>query len=339
MRKRPIIIAEAGVNHNGDMELAYRLIDAAADARVDYVKFQTFQTSSLVVKNAQKALYQRENTREKQESQEEMLRKLELTPQNHLDLIAYCKQKNIAFLSTAFDLPSIDLLVHLGIKLGKIPSGELTNFPFLRKMAQSFPQLILSTGMSQLHEIKDTLHVLYRFGHTPDTVTVLHCNTEYPTPFEDVNLLAMNKLSDELGVKIGYSDHTLGIEIPLAATALGATVIEKHFTLDRNMDGPDHRASLEPNELKAMVDGIERVAVSLGSTEKTVTPSEQKNKFVARKSIVAATFIKEGDFFTEENLTVKRPGNGLSPMRWEEVLGGKATRNYEPDELIQWPEK
>ena len=255
MGKKPIIIAEAGVNHNGDMALAYRLIDAAAKAKVDYVKFQTFKTASLVVKNAQKAEYQKKNANAKEESQEEMLRKLELTPQNHLDLIAYCKEKKISFLSTAFDLQSIDLLVELGITLGKIPSGELTNFPFLRKMARSFPQLILSTGMSQLYEIKDTLDVLYRFGHTPETVTVLHCNTEYPTPFEDVNLLAMNRIKDELGVQVGYSDHTLGIEVPLAATALGATVIEKHFTLDRNMEGPDHRASLEPHELKAMVDG------------------------------------------------------------------------------------
>lgn len=339
MGKKPIIIAEAGVNHNGDMALAYRLIDAAAKAKVDYVKFQTFKTASLVVKNAQKAEYQKKNANAKEESQEEMLRKLELTPQNHLDLIAYCKEKKISFLSTAFDLQSIDLLVELGITLGKIPSGELTNFPFLRKMARSFPQLILSTGMSQLYEIKDTLDVLYRFGHTPETVTVLHCNTEYPTPFEDVNLLAMNRIKDELGVQVGYSDHTLGIEVPLAATALGATVIEKHFTLDRNMEGPDHRASLEPHELKAMVDGIERIAVSLGSPEKTVTPSEQKNKAVARKSIVAASSIQPGDVFTEENLTVKRPGNGINPMRWEEIIGQKATRNYEPDEPIQWLEK
>ncbi|MFN3589116.1 MAG: N-acetylneuraminate synthase [Spirosomataceae bacterium] len=339
MGKKPLIIAEAGVNHNGDMALAYQLIDAAAAAKVDYVKFQTFQTTSLVVKNAQKAEYQQKNAFVKEESQEEMLRRLELSPQNHLDLIAYCKQKNIAFLSTAFDLQSIDLLVELGITLGKIPSGEITNFPFLRKMAQSFPHLILSTGMSQLHEIKATLDVLYRFGHTPETVTVLHCNTEYPTPFEDVNLLAMSKLKDELGVRIGYSDHTLGIEVPLAATALGATVIEKHFTLDRNMDGPDHRASLEPQELKAMVEGIERVAVALGSNEKKVSPSEQKNKAVARKSIVAACSIQCGELFTEENLAVKRPGNGISPMCWEEIVGQKANQDYEPDELIQWQEK
>lgn len=339
MGKRPLIIAEAGVNHNGDMALAYRLIDAAAEANVDYVKFQTFQTASLVVKNARKAEYQQLNASSKEESQEEMLRKLELTPQNHIDLITYCNQKKVAFLSTAFDLQSIDLLVDLGVKLGKIPSGELTNFPFLRKMAQSFPQLILSTGMSDLGEIKETLHVLYRFGHSPESVTVLHCNTEYPTPFEDVNLLAMNHLANELGTKIGYSDHTLGIEVPLAATALGATVIEKHFTLDRTMEGPDHRASLEPSELKAMVEGIERISIALGTSEKKVTPSEQKNKSVARKSIVAATSIQAGALFTEENLTVKRPGNGVSPMRWEEIIGQRATQNYELDEPIQWLEK
>ena len=331
---KTIIIAEAGVNHNGSLQLAKQLVDVAADAGVDYVKFQTFKANKIVSKQAQKAIYQQKTT-DITESQLEMLKRLELDETTHIELIAYCQEKNIAFLSTAFDFDSIELLQKLGITLGKIPSGELTNLPFLRKMATTFPKLILSTGMADMEEIEATIHVLIEAGTKRENLTVLHCNTEYPTPFEDVNLKAMLSIQEQINVNVGYSDHTLGIAIPIAAVTMGATIIEKHFTLDRNMEGPDHKASLEPAELKAMVQGIRNVELALSGTGiKIASNSEQKNKVVARKSIVASKNINIGDIFTEENITAKRPGNGINPMRWDEIIGKKAIKDFEEDELI-----
>lgn len=331
---KTIIIAEAGVNHNGSLELAKRLVDVAAEAGADYVKFQTFKAHKIALKKAEKADYQYKTT-DKIESQFDMLKRLELDELAHIQLIDYCEQKKIAFLSTAFDLESIELLKKLGIKLGKIPSGELTNLPYLRKMAKTFSQIILSTGMSNLVEIKECVKALLIEGVKNENLTVLHCNTEYPTPFQDVNLKAMQTIKEQLGVEIGYSDHTLGIEIPIAAVALGAKVIEKHFTLDRNLEGPDHKASLEPNELIAMVKSIRNIELALqGSGDKIASDSEMKNKVIARKSIVAATIIQKGDIFTEINLTVKRPARGINPMLWDEIIGQKAKRNFEEDELI-----
>jgi N,N'-diacetyllegionaminate synthase len=331
---KTIIIAEAGVNHNGSLDLAKQLVDVAAEAGADYVKFQTFKANKIASKQAQKADYQQAST-DKAESQLAMLERLELNEAAHLELIAHCQTKNIAFLSTAFDFESIQLLQKLGITLGKIPSGELTNLPFLRKMSKAFPEIILSTGMANLDEIKASINALVEAGTKPQNLTILHCNTEYPTPFEDVNLKAMHQIADLFGVAIGYSDHTLGIEVPIAAVALGATIIEKHFTLDRNMQGPDHKASLEPAELKAMVASIRNIEKALsGNGQKQTTKSEQKNIDIARKSIVAAQNIKIGEVFTEQNLTVKRPGSGISPMKWDEVLGQKAVINFEEDDLI-----
>jgi N,N'-diacetyllegionaminate synthase len=328
-----IIIAEAGVNHNGDIELAKKLIDAAADAKADYVKFQTFKAEKLVTKSADKAAYQKKNA-QREEGQFEMLKKLELSEIDHIELIDHCVSKKIKFLSTAFDADSIYLLKKLGITLGKIPSGEITNLPYLRLMAQSFPEIILSTGMADMEEISAALNVIVHEGINKNSITILHCNTEYPTPMSDVNLLAMLDIQKHFATKVGYSDHTLGIEVPVAAVALGASVLEKHFTLDRKMDGPDHAASLEPNELKAMIDSIRNIEKALGTGVKKPSPSEIKNKPIARKSIVAAKKIKKGEIFSEENLTVKRPGNGISPMRWDEVKNKKAIRDFEEDELI-----
>lgn len=329
-----LIIAEAGVNHNGSVELAKKLIDAAADAGVDYVKFQTFKTENLVSRQARKAEYQQRNIGDRNDSQFSMLKKLELSPEQHTELIDYCQKKTVRFFSTAFDLESIDFLDGLKLGMWKIPSGEITNYPYLKKIAQIGEPVILSTGMSDLQDIANAISVLEKYGMQRSRITVLHCNTEYPTPMNDVNLLAMQAISEKFGVNVGYSDHTVGVEIPIAAVALGAKVIEKHFTLDREMEGPDHRASLEPSELKAMVAAIRNVEAALGSACKKVTESEAKNRTVARKSIVAACEIKAGDVFTEENITVKRPGNGISPMRWEEVIGEKAKRDFLPDELI-----
>lgn len=331
---KTLIIAEAGVNHNGSVELAKQLVDVAAEAGADYVKFQTFKATKLASKYAQKASYQKRTT-DLAESQLEMLKRLELDENAHLELIAYCKEKNIAFLSTAFDFESIELLQKLGITLGKIPSGELTNLPFLRKMAKAFPEIILSTGMANMDEVKATINALLQAGTKRDNLTVLHCNTEYPTPFQDVNLKAMLTIEKELNVPIGYSDHTLGIEIPIAAVAMGAKVIEKHFTLDRNMEGPDHKASLEPSELKTMIASIRNIELALAGTgDKLTSNSEQKNKEIARKSIVASKKIAIGEVLTEDNITVKRPGNGISPMLWDSVIGQKAQKNFEEDELI-----
>lgn len=332
--KKVIIIAEAGVNHNGSLEIAKQLVDAANGAGVDYIKFQTFKAEKIASAVAGKADYQQKNTG-KDESQVSMLKKLELSEQDHHELIAYCREKGIQFLSTPFDLGSIDLLENLGIRLGKIPSGEITNLPYLRKMAAAFPELVLSTGMATMQEIEDALNVLLAYGASREHITILHCNTEYPTPFRDVNLLAMQTIGKSFNVQYGYSDHTLGIEVPIAAVALGATLIEKHFTLDRNMEGPDHKASLEPGELKQMAASIRNIEEALGSAQKQPSPSETKNKAIARKSIVAAIRIAKGEVFSDDNLTVKRPGTGISPMMWDKVIGKRASRNFEPDELIE----
>jgi N,N'-diacetyllegionaminate synthase len=331
---RTLIIAEAGVNHNGSTDMAKQLIDVAAEAGVDYVKFQTFKADNLVTKNAKKAEYQQQNMADAGDSQYQMLKKLELSKEQHYELIDYCKQCSVKFLSTAFDLESIEFLSSLNLGLWKIPSGEITNYPYLKRIARENQPVILSTGMSTIDEIRAAINVLVEHGADKQQITVLHCNTQYPTPMEDVNLLAMQTIAKEIDVKVGYSDHTLGIEIPIAAVALGATVIEKHFTLDKTMEGPDHKASLEPDELKAMVIAIRNIEKALGSSEKTVSASEGENKNIARKSIVAAKFIAKGEKLTEENLTVKRPGNGVSPMKWEEIIGKTAVRNFEEDELI-----
>ena len=328
------IIAEAGVNHNGSLERAKNMVKVAAKAGVDAIKFQTFRTKTLVTKDAIKADYQIKASGQS-ETQFEMLKKLELSFESHLELMESCRLNQIEFLSTAFDLTTIDLLVELGLNKWKIPSGEITNLPFLRKIASLGQEIILSTGMSDLGEIKDALDVFMTSGISPDKITVLHCNTEYPTPFEDVNLKAMLTIKAAFPcANIGYSDHTLGIEIPIAAVVMGATIIEKHFTLDNNMEGPDHKASLEPHELKAMVRAIRNIEKALGNGIKKPSPSELKNKPIVRKSIVAAQAIAAGEKFTDDNLTTKRPGTGLSPMKWDEVVGKTATKNYTKDELI-----
>lgn len=334
MKKQTLIIAEAGVNHNGDINLAKQLIDVAADAKVDYVKFQTFKANKIVTKTAKRASYQDDNTGDTN-SQFEMLKKLELTAEMHDILIDYCTIKGVKFLSTGFDLESLEYLSKIGVKLSKIPSGEITNYPYLKKVAQLYSEVILSTGMADMKEIKSAIKVLVDNGLDKKKLTVLHCNTEYPTPMDDVNLKAMNYIKSELDVSVGYSDHTLGIEVPIAAVSLGAKVIEKHFTIDRSLPGPDHKASLEPNELKAMVISIRNIEQALsGSGIKEPSKSEIKNKAIARKSIVAKKYIKKGEFFSEENLTVKRPGTGVSPMLWDDVIGKESSRNFEEDDLI-----
>lgn len=333
--KKVLIIAEAGVNHNGSIELAKKLVDAAALAGVDYVKFQSFKAENLVSKDAKKAEYQQINMADGDDLQFTMLKKLELSPEQHIELIAYCNEKGIKFFSTAFDLESIDFLASLKLGLWKIPSGEITNYPYLKQIALKKEPVILSTGMCDMTDIDNAIQVLLKFGVTKEQITVLHCNTEYPTPMHDVNLNAMKTIADKFEVNIGYSDHTKGIEVPIAAVALGATIIEKHFTLDKTMEGPDHKASLEPQELIAMTTAIRNIEMALGSGEKKVTSSEINNKSVARKSIVASQYIQVGDVLTESNLTVKRPGTGISPMLWENVLGTKATKSYQPDELIE----
>jgi N,N'-diacetyllegionaminate synthase len=335
MSRHTLIIAEAGVNHNGSIAIAKRLVDRAVDAGVDIIKFQTFKSEKLVSKSARQAEYQQRNIGKKDEGQYAMLKRLELSEQAHEELIAYCKERNIRFFSTAFDMDSIDYLHSLNLGLWKIPSGEITNYPYLKKIAQYGEPIILSTGMCESQDIANALKVLLDNGVKKEQITILHCNTEYPTPMQDVNLRAMLTIEKEFGVKVGYSDHTKGIEVPIAAVALGATVIEKHFTLDRTMEGPDHKASLEPNELKAMVSAIRNIEQALGDGEKHVSASEAKNIEIARKSIVAACNIRKGELLTEQNLTVKRPGNGISPMRWEEVLGTVATKDYQEEEMIQ----
>ncbi|WP_129597529.1 N-acetylneuraminate synthase [Anaerophilus nitritogenes] len=326
------VIAEAGVNHNGSLKLAKMMVDKAKEAGADCIKFQTFISKNIVSKNAQKAEYQKYHTDEN-ESQFDMLKKLELSFDEFVELIEYCREKDIEFLSTAFDFDSIDFLNSLNMKKWKIPSGDITNLPYLMKIAKLGKPVILSTGMSTMEDIKVAISVLKENGS--GEITVLHCTTEYPTPYEDVNLKAMKTIEAEFDVSVGYSDHTRGIEIPIAAIAMGANVIEKHFTLDRNMEGPDHKASLEPIELKAMVTAIRNVEIAIGSGEKKPAKSEIKNMEIARKSIIASRKISKGEVFTEVNITVKRPGSGISPMRWFDVIGKIATRNFEEDELIE----
>jgi N,N'-diacetyllegionaminate synthase len=333
MTYRTLIIAEAGVNHNGDLGLAKHLIDAASDAGADLVKFQTFNASRQVTRTAKKAEYQTQKTDGK-ESQHDMLQRLELTEAMHHELIDYCATRNIGFFSTGFDIESIDLLLALGQDHFKIPSGEITNLPYLRHIGKLGKNTILSTGMATLGDIEAAIDVLEQAGTSRTSITVLHCTTEYPTPMAEVNLRAMQSIQSAFGVSVGYSDHTQGIEVAIAAVAMGATVIEKHFTLDRNLPGPDHQASLEPTELKAMVAAIRNIEVALGDGVKRLTSSEAKNKPIARKSLVASQAIKAGDVLSVHNVTTKRPGTGVSPMRWDEVMGRNASRDFVADELI-----
>ena len=325
------IIAEAGVNHNGSFDLACKLVDAAKDAGVDCIKFQTFKSNNLVSNNAQKAEYQKSTTGEG--SQVDMLKKLELSYDEFLALKKYCDEVDISFLSTPFDFESIDFLNSIDMPFWKIPSGEVTNYPYLVALAKTEKPVVMSTGMCEMAEVEAAIKVL-RDNGTSD-IRLLHCNTEYPTPFEDVNLRAMQTMRDTFDLEVGYSDHPKGIEVSIAAVALGATIIEKHFTLDRNMEGPDHKASLEPDELAEMVQSIRNIEKAIGTGDKTPSPSEIKNKAVARKSIVAKKRIEAGDAFTEDNITVKRPGSGISPMKWNEVLGMRAVRTFDEDELIE----
>ena len=322
--KRTIIIAEAGVNHNGSIELAKKMVEVAKECGVDYIKFQTFKADKIANKFAMQADYQTRNLHE-ESSQVEMLRKLELKDNDFILLRDYCEEIGIKFMSTPFDLESIDYLAQLGMDNRRVRPGEITNLPYLRKIASKGIPVIMSTGMCRLGEIEDALDILYKGGMSTEQITLLHCNTEYPTPMTDVDLRA----------KVGYSDHTRGIEVPIAAVAMGATVIEKHFTLDKTLPGPDHVASLEPSELKAMVDAIRNIELASGTSAKRVSSSERKNIAVARKSIVAAKDIKAGECLTEDNLTVKRPGSGISPMLWDSVIGKKAIRDFAADELIE----
>jgi len=327
------IIAEAGVNHNGSIKLAFQLVDAAVKAGADAVKFQTFKSENLVLKNTQKAEYQKKTTNPS-ESQFEMLKKLELNFDAFKKINNYCNDKDIIFLSTPFDHYSIDLLNQLGLKIFKIPSGEITNLPYLRHIGSLAKKVILSTGMSTLKEVGDALNTLVVSGTKKENIVVLHANTMYPTPMEDVNLNVLKTIRKEFDVAVGYSDHTLGIEVDIAAVAIGATVIEKHFTLDKAMNGPDHKASLEPQELKDMVSAIRNIEKAMGSSIKTATQSEKINKNIVRKSIIARCVIKKGERLTEDNLTVKRPGTGISPMKWDKLIGTLAETDYQTDELI-----
>ena len=328
-----LIIAEAGVNHNGELELAKKLIDVAADAGVDYVKFQTFKADKIVTQSAEKAQYQ-QNATGATESQYEMLKKLELTDAMHHELFNYCQKSSVQFLSTGFDIESVDFLLSLGQQLIKVPSGEITNLPYLRHIGSRQLPVILSTGMSTMEEIGDALAVLITAGLANEKITVLHCTTEYPAPMEEVNLRAMQSIKEKFGVAVGYSDHTVGIEVSIGAVALGATVIEKHFTLDKNLPGPDHKASLNPDELHTLVIGVRNLEIALGSSKKTPTASEIANLLVVRRSIVASRNIEIGEVFSEINITTKRPGTGITPMKWDRLIGSKAIRNFLPDEEI-----
>lgn len=328
MSKHTIIIAEAGVNHNGDLNLAKKLVDEAVDAGVDYIKFQSFKTEKLVSPNAKKANYQKVNINDGDDSQFEMLKKLELSNENHLELISYCQEKGIKFFSTAFDVDGVNYLNHLSLPLFKIPSGEITNFPYLKAVALCKKPTIISTGMSTENEIEQAISVLIKYGLTKNQISLLHCNTEYPTPMKDVNLMAMLTIKDKFGVNVGYSDHTLGIEVPIAAVALGATIVEKHFTLNRNLPGPDHLASLEPNELKSMVKAIRNIESAIsGNGIKVPSESEINNIAIARKSIHVAKDLLIGHIITEKDLISLRPGDGISPMFWETIIGKKLTVN------------
>ncbi|MCW7471416.1 N-acetylneuraminate synthase [Leptospira kanakyensis] len=334
MKNKTTVIAEAGVNHNGDIKIAEELIQVAAEAGADIVKFQTFQANEISSKNAGRAEYQKVNMKE-DGSQIEMLKKLELNLEMHLHLMKVCEKNKIQFLSTAFDFPSIELLSELGIRLWKIPSGEITNFPYLKKIGSLKQEVILSSGMSTLGEIESALMVLTEQGTVRDNITVLHCTTEYPAPLEEVNLCAMETIRDAFRVKVGYSDHTEGIEISLAAVAMGANVIEKHFTLDKSLPGPDHKASLEPRELCDLVRGVRNIERALGDGVKKPSPSELRNIPIARKSIVAKQDIKKGETFSEKNISTKRPGSGISPIRWNEVIGRQAIKDFQEDDLIE----
>ena len=329
-----IIIAEAGVNHNGNYELAKQLALKAKEAGADYVKYQTAVPEKVISRYAEMAEYQKENTG-KVESQLEMCKRIHLKLTDYAPLKKYCEEIGINFISTPFDLDSIDVLTNIGMDFWKIPSGEITNYPYLVKIANTHMPVVMSTGMCEIHEIREALNVLCDNGLTKEQISLLHCNTEYPTPMKDVNLRAMDDLSREFGVRVGYSDHTKGIEVPIAAVAMGAQIIEKHFTLDHTMEGPDHKASLEPDELKAMVDAIRNIEQAMGDGSKHVSESERKNIAIARKSIIAARAIKKGEPLTEDNLTVKRPGNGISPMKWKEVIGTVAIRDFKEDEVIE----
>lgn len=331
---KTLIIAEAGVNHNGDMKIACQLIDMAAEAGADLIKFQTFKADQLVTPGTQKADYQKRVT-EASESQYDMLKRLELTHEMHELLIEHCKKANIGFFSTGFDIASVKYLMELGLDRIKIPSGEVTNLPYLRYIGGYNKPIILSTGMATLSEIEQALEVLQKAGMTLDKITVLHCSTDYPAPMKDVNLLSMITIKDTFGVSVGYSDHTEGIEVSIAAVALGASIIEKHLTLDRNLPGPDHKASIEPSEFKRMVSAIRNIELARGDGGKKPSTHEMQNKLVVRKSIVAALPIQRGEAFTVENLTVKRPGTGISPMLWDDLLGKKASRSFQKDELIE----
>ena len=332
---RVLIIAEAGVNHNGSIKMAKQLIDVATEAGADIVKFQTFKAGKLVSKAARQAEYQKANLKNMDDSQYNMLKRLELDEAMHIELIDYCQQKGITFLSTGFDEESVDMLDRLGVPFYKIPSGEITNKPYLQHIARKLKPVVISTGMADLNEIKEALDVLTGEGLDLSMITVLHCNTEYPTPMEDVNLKAMLTIKETFKVKVGYSDHTKGIEVAIAAVAMGAEVIEKHFTLDRNLPGPDHKASLEPDELKAMVSAIRNIELALGDGVKKASKSEIKNITLARKSIVAIKKIKKGEIFSTQNIASKRPGNGINPMRWDEIIGKKSIKEFKPDDLIE----
>ncbi|MBK0401705.1 N-acetylneuraminate synthase [Adhaeribacter sp. BT258] len=333
---RTLIIAEAGVNHNGSIELAKKLIDVAVEAGVDYVKFQTFKAENLVSKSAKKAAYQVKNINDNDDSQFAMLKKLELDIDTHKLLIDYCQSRNIKFLSTAFDLDSIDLLNELNIDLFKVPSGEITNYPYLQKIGRSGKSVIVSTGMANLSDIEACIEVLTNAGTNRDQVTILHCNTEYPTPMKDVNLKAMLTIGEAFKVPVGYSDHTLGIEIPVAAVAMGATVIEKHFTLDKTMEGPDHKASLEPDELIKMVAAIRNIENAMGNGIKSPSASEARNIEIARKSIHIAKDLPAGHTLTEADLLMKRPGSGISPMKINSILGKTIAVSLREDDILSW---
>ena len=328
-----LIIAEAGVNHNGDLSIAHKLIDAAVDAGADIVKFQTFKATNLASKLAPKADYQIKLTNEK-ESQQAMLQNLELSENSYYELISHCKEKNIEFLSTAFDLESLSIIRKFNLKRFKIPSGEITNYPYLRKIGALGVPIIWSTGMSNLEEIRNAINVLTEFGTSKDDLTILHCTTEYPAPFADVNLNAMKTINKTFNINIGYSDHTKGIEVAIAAVALGAKVIEKHITLDNKMQGPDHEASLEPQLFKEMVKCIRNIEIALGDGIKKPSASEIKNLDIVRKSLIANKKIIKGELFTEENLTTKRPGNGINPMQLEKIIGTVSSKSFNPDEII-----
>ncbi len=331
-----LIIAEAGVNHNGDINLAKELVNVAAEAGADYVKFQTFKAESLVSRNAQKAQYQIENGSDKDETQFEMLKKLELSSSMHSELMKHCAVKGIKFLSTPFDVASIDYLSALDLDLFKIPSGEITNLPYLRKIAQTKKPIIMSTGMCEMDEVKAAVAVLREHGVKNEDLMLLHCNTEYPTPMSDVNLAAMVTMANELDVRTGYSDHTTGIEIPIAAVAMGAVCIEKHFTLDKQMDGPDHKASLDPNELTEMIRSIRNIEKALGDGIKRPSNSELKNRAIARKSIFVKANTKQGHILTMDDLSIKRPGDGISPMEIDQVLGKRMKKNADQEMMLSW---